>query len=365
MRRAAIAQALIALVTTQDRAAAVVGDLLEHESHGGHSWFWWTVAGATLAFAWLNIVRFIFRRHASSGGQGMDFWRFVWRRKWLLVVPTVVTTVAATILAYLMPVTYRAEARLIVVPQGLADGLVPALTKPGLEMQLSSMKQQVLSRTRLQQIVENFNLYEEERQTQKMDDVIQRMRYRDIWIETIPNGDNDAKVVTVSFQSSDPETAQRVTEKLTSLFIDGNFEERARSADNTTMFLDSQIDDLAVQVDASAARIEKDQLAHRTPRRSESIEYEELQNAYRGLLGKRQQARIAANIENRQIGEQLRVLDPARIPPRPEGPERLNISLFGAGAGLAVGLLLMLVASMRRPAPPAPPLVSTEAPVAE
>jgi uncharacterized protein involved in exopolysaccharide biosynthesis len=71
-------------------------------------------------------------------------------------------------------------------------------------------------------------------------------------------------------------------------------------------------------------------------------------------LANRQQARIAANMENRQIGEQFRVVDSARIPTRPEGPERLRIRLFGAGAGLGLGLLLMLAASMRKPTPPAP-----------
>ena len=110
--------------------------------------------------------------------------------------------------------------------------------------------------------------------------------------------------------------------------------------------------------------MERDRLAHRTTPRSKVIEYEELQNTYRELLGKRQQARLAANMEKRQIGEQFRVIDPARIPARSEGPDRPSITLFGAGAGLAVGLLLMLVASMRPPAPP-PLAIPAASPAAE
>jgi len=78
-----------------------------------------------------------------------------------------------------------------------------------------------------------------------------------------------------------------------------------------------------------------------------------LQNAYRAQLAHREQARIAANLDARQIGEQFQVIEPARIAARPEGPERLNISLLGATIGLALGLLLMLASAMRPPAPPA------------
>lgn len=286
----------------------------------------------------------------------MNFWRFVWSRKWLLVIPVVLSTVAAAILAYSMPVVYRAESRIMVVPARVPESFVPSSVKTKLELQLDSIRQDVLSRTRLERIVQEFELYAEERQARTiMEDVIQRMRTRDIRIETLSSRDGESAVFTVSFQYAEPRTTMRVTERLASLFINGNIENRSRTTKNTSMFLEGQLDELAAQVDEFAARMERDQLQHREPRRSEFLEYEELQGAYRELLGKRQQARIAANLEVRQIGQQFRILDPARIPTRPEGPGRLTIILFGAGAGFAAGLLLMLAASMRRvdAAPPA------------
>ena len=74
------------------------------------------------------------------------------------------------------------------------------------------------------------------------------------------------------------------------------------------------------------------------------------------MLGKRGQARIAASLEAKQIGETYRVIDPARIPERPEGPDRLSIGLFGSAVGFVAGLLLLLVASMRPPT--LPPMTS-------
>ena len=47
-------------------------------------------------------------------------------------------------------------------------------------------------------------------------------------------------------------------------------------------------------------------------------DYTTLQAQYTGLLGKSQDAKVAANLERRQIGEQFKLLDPARLPQRPK-----------------------------------------------
>jgi hypothetical protein len=65
-------------------------------------------------------------------------------------------------------------------------------------------------------------------------------------------------------------------------------------------------------------------------------DYETHQSAYRDLLGKSEAARLALDLENRQIGEHFQVLDPAGVPVTPVSPNRRQIS----GIGLFVGLLL-------------------------
>jgi uncharacterized protein involved in exopolysaccharide biosynthesis len=80
-------------------------------------------------------------------------------------------------------------------------------------------------------------------------------------------------------------------------------------------------------------------------RESELVEltrdYTTLQTTYQSLLQKREDSQIASNLERRNIGEQFRVLDPARVPERPFSPNRLLINLGSAGAGLALGLILI------------------------
>jgi hypothetical protein len=73
-------------------------------------------------------------------------------------------------------------------------------------------------------------------------------------------------------------------------------------------------------------------------------DYNTLQITYQNLLSKSQEAKVAANLERQQIGEQFKVLDSARIPQRPSTPNRplliLMGSLFGLGMGVALAALL-------------------------
>jgi uncharacterized protein involved in exopolysaccharide biosynthesis len=72
-------------------------------------------------------------------------------------------------------------------------------------------------------------------------------------------------------------------------------------------------------------------------------DYETFGRIYTNLLAKNENARAAADLERRQIGEQFKVLDPARLPERPISPDRLYINSLGALGGLAVGLALVLL----------------------
>jgi len=86
-------------------------------------------------------------------------------------------------------------------------------------------------------------------------------------------------------------------------------------------------------------------------RESELVEltrdYETLQQLYTGLLAKKEESRIATELERRQVGEQFNVLDPASIPATPFSPNRLLILAFGIFAGLGMGAALTALLEYR------------------
>jgi hypothetical protein len=103
---------------------------------------------------------------------------------------------------------------------------------------LQSITQQVLSRTQLQQVIRDFDLYADERQTVVMQDIVDLMRTRDIEIQSV-KGDG----FRLGFIAESPEVAMRVADRLASLFIGQTSLDRATLADGTDQFLEAQLED--------------------------------------------------------------------------------------------------------------------------
>jgi succinoglycan biosynthesis transport protein ExoP len=66
--------------------------------------------------------------------------------------------------------------------------------------------------------------------------------------------------------------------------------------------------------------------------------YEESKANYNSLLQKQNQSQLATNLEERQQGEQFRVLDPPSLPTKPTAPNHLLLSMGGLSVGAVLGL---------------------------
>ena len=62
------------------------------------------------------------------------------------------------------------------MPQRVPESYVRSTVTTRIEDRLQSISQQILSRTRLERIIQDFNLYTEERRTGIMEDIVERMR---------------------------------------------------------------------------------------------------------------------------------------------------------------------------------------------
>jgi polysaccharide chain length determinant protein (PEP-CTERM system associated) len=438
--------------------------------------------------------------------------RIVVRHWWVILLPTVLGTAAAFGVSRRLPNQYQSQTLIMLVPQRVPDSYVKSTVTARIEDRLATLEDQILSRSRLERIILDLNLYEDLRRALPMEDVVLRMR-RDIG----PIKSEGKESFRISYVSRDARTAQKTTERLASLFIEENLRDRENQAEATNQFLDSQLEDArrrlieherklekyrsqysgelpsqaaanlqaiqnvqvqlqtlteatdrarerrlllerqlvevqsdpiavtptatgapvapvestAQQLQAAEARLQLLQ-THATPdhpdvkmmqrtirdlraklesevrpmpntgvepsalapeslrqrrlrdlksqvedidrqiaekqeqerrlrgliatyetkldavpkHESELVEltrdYATLQTSYQSLLTKREESKIAANLERRNIGEQFKVLDPARVPERPFSPNRLLINLGGAGGGFALGAVIML-----------------------
>lgn len=173
-----------------------------------------------------------------------DFIRIAWDRRWLILAPAVVIALVTVIVSAELPNRYRAQTTILIVPQRIPQEYVRSTVTTRIEDRLRMISQQILSRTRLEQILQEFNLYPEEREDRIMEDVIELMR-KDIHvnIDTQRRRNDNASAFTVSFIASDGRTAMRVTERLASLFIKENLQDREVLADATSQFIEAQLED--------------------------------------------------------------------------------------------------------------------------
>ena len=182
----------------------------------------------------------------------------LWRRKWLILVPFVIIAVTTVVVTRRLPNRFRSETLIMVVPQQIPENYVQPTVKVRLEDRLASFNQQILSRTRLEQIVREFNLYPEERKTELMEDVIERMRMQDIGVQTTGPGERQGSAPTfrISYSGRDPRTVQKVTERLGSLFIDESQRDRSALAEGTNQFLESELQEARNRLIEQEKRLE-------------------------------------------------------------------------------------------------------------
>lgn len=76
-------------------------------------------------------------------------------------------------------------------------------------------------------------------------------------------------------------------------------------------------------------------------------DYDTAQKFYADLLAKKSTSEMATDMERRQQGEQMRLLNPASLPDAPSFPNRLLFAGGGLGAGLVLGLGLALWLELR------------------
>jgi polysaccharide chain length determinant protein (PEP-CTERM system associated) len=178
-----------------------------------------------------------------------DVLKLVRRRIWWLLVPLAVVSAAAGVLARVLPDYYKSTSLVLVVPSRVSETFVKSSVTINLNDRLQSIKQQLLSRTRLETIIKEENLYQEELRTGILEDVVQNMR-ADIDVR-IERGD----AFTVSFVGRDPQAVQRVTAKLTSSFITESLRDRSTLAESANQFLETQLEDARLRLKEQEERL--------------------------------------------------------------------------------------------------------------
>ena len=185
-----------------------------------------------------------------------DIATMIRRRAWVIAIPVILAGVVTLAVLARLPDRFRADTLILVVPQRVPESYVKATVTTKIEDRLQSISQQLMSRTRLERTILDFNLYPRERRSSAMEDVVERMR-ANIQVQIV-KGD----AFRVSYVADTPALAQKVTERLSSLFIEENLRDREVLADATNEFLDTQLADARRRLIEQEKQLEQYRVQH-------------------------------------------------------------------------------------------------------
>lgn len=189
-----------------------------------------------------------------------DFLQILRRRFWLLAVPPLITTFAALLYSASVPNMYESDMLIAIDPQRVPDSFVRSTVTLQTDRRLDALQVQVLSRTTLQQVIEEFNLYERERATMSIEDVLSMMREAiRVDLETPrPRGraETQPSAFHVRFTYPDPKLAAAVTQRIGTHFVEQNSRDRGGLASATNAFLESQLTEARGKLESQEQRLE-------------------------------------------------------------------------------------------------------------
>lgn len=172
------------------------------------------------------------------------------RRRWLALAIFALALTASAGAAVFLPDVYRATATVIVQREEVPEAFVRSAVTTELETRIQSVTQELLSRSRLEALIDRFGLYPEIRAAAPLEAAVTRMR-RDITIAPVASTAlrPQATAFTLSYRGTDPETVATVTNTLATSYVDGNLEIRAGQARGTAQLLKAQLDEVKLRLD--------------------------------------------------------------------------------------------------------------------
>jgi polysaccharide chain length determinant protein (PEP-CTERM system associated) len=190
---------------------------------------------------------------------GIDDYLAMLRRRWLvLLIPAVIIPALTYAGSMFIPNRYTSQTLVLVEQPRVPEAYVKSATGDELGQRLSTMQEQILSRTRLQPIIERFGLYHNDIGKVPMEVLLERMR-KNTSVKPV-RGEFAARAsglpgFFISFTSDDARTAQQVCAQITSMFMDENLKVREQQAQGTTDFLHGQLTEAKSQLDDHDAKL--------------------------------------------------------------------------------------------------------------
>jgi polysaccharide biosynthesis transport protein len=250
-------------------------------------------------------------------------------RKRYFIIPALVVLIVSFLVARMLPAIYESSSTILIEEQQIPPEFVRSTVTGFADQRIQSLTQQILSRVKLWEIIQQFNLYPELRKTNTREDIIEKMR-DNIKLNMISAAESGRKggrssdqggvtiAFSIAYRGKDPGTVQKVDSTLVSLYLEQNLKTREAQAQSTTKFLEAELQELAERIKGLGNKITA------------------FKEEHDGLLPEQQafnrQQAESLEMEVKQLGNNVRTAEERRI--YLEGQiATVSPDSFGGGAG--------------------------------
>jgi len=194
-----------------------------------------------------------------------DVKRIIRRYWWIPVFMTVTLGAIGLAASLVLPKKYTSSTLVLVEQPTVPKDLIKPVITDDLNQRMASMKAQILSRSRLETIINKFNLYPMERQTTHMEDLVEKLKSA-VHVELIEplagSADREPPGFNVSVTFDNPQLAQQICQEITSMFMEQNATVRVAQSNKTTQFLTEQLNEAKAKLDEQDKRLAQFKAEH-------------------------------------------------------------------------------------------------------
>jgi polysaccharide chain length determinant protein (PEP-CTERM system associated) len=171
-----------------------------------------------------------------------DIIEIVIKRRWFIIIPFFLAMIAGISLAIMLPKIYEASTLILIQPQKVPTDYVQSIVSTDIDSRISTISQQILSRTNIEKIIEEFKLFSTpEQKNIYIEDKIEAIRKK-ISVDLIrQDRRRPADAFSITYKGKDPEKVMGIANTLAFYFINENLKVREAQAVGTSDFLDEEL----------------------------------------------------------------------------------------------------------------------------
>jgi polysaccharide chain length determinant protein (PEP-CTERM system associated) len=185
-----------------------------------------------------------------------DYLDIVRRRFWILAIPVIVMPLIAALTTKLVPARYVSTALILFEQKQVPDEIVKSVVTSDLNSRVASLREQVMSRSFLEPIINNFQLYANRKigPDEKLDLMRKAIDIKVVRNELVTRA-NGLPGFTITFTGEQPKLAQDVCAEITSVFMRASLRDRQAAVEGTTDFVRTQLDEARRSLDEQDAKL--------------------------------------------------------------------------------------------------------------